>query len=307
MAEHKSSAAYEVFRTGLDDWRDRALQRAAALEQQEGQIAHRRKLKLEVADRKELEAKRAQEAAERAGHKRQEASQYFAWKADAILVRKAEEHARAAEHRQWRDKISQLRQGLPSDAAAALTPRAEVGRTVRSRSSFSRNLPVQSSGFPGAGSPRPTTGESGASPGISPLGTNRSNMFLPEDECGAISESERLRLIEDEAWTSSVARNRSVLHELYNRQQSEANGEKQPFSFRMPTWYPDENQSTAGKVCCKGQPLRFRVPTWYPDETNSIAGLSTTSASARGGSARLGSRLKAMTVDLSQRYEPPGT
>merc|ERR1712008_647160 len=124
----------------------------------------------------------------------------------------------------------------------------------------------------------PTVGETGVSPRVSPQSTNRSGMFLPEDESGAISESERLRLVEEEEWKSAVARNRSVLDELYNSQRFEANGKGQPFSFRMPEWRSDEIQSTAGKTA--------------------------TYAPVKSGSARLGARMKAMRADLSERLEP---
>jgi len=304
MAKHESSAQ-EMFRTQLDDWRARQRERAIALAQQEEQHAQRNQLRAELAQRKEFEAKKEQLAAERKERNRREAAQFFSWKTDAVLVRRAEEHARATEYRQWRDTISQLRQGT----CAPLTPRAEMSRTVKARSSFSQSLcdamPAQSIDLQTTCSSMPTTAELREPAGKS-RSTHESGMLMPEDECDLISESEKLRLAEETAWKYAVARNRTVLDELQNRQRSEANSEGQAIRFPMPTWYPDEARSTAEKASVKGQPFTFRVPTRYSGDAQSTAVKTTASAPVRGGSVHSGSRLRAMKADLSRRYEPLG-
>lgn len=176
---------YGTWRSGLDGFRQRAALREEACRLIEAQGDSLERRRAEARDRRELEDQRRREAEARAEQRRREAAEYSAWRADAVLARRAEERTRTAEHIQWRDHLTKLKSGVAVEGISL--------------------------------SQKPVEGDPWKRPGIfdvSPRGSAETGV------AGDVLEETERRLNDEESWEAMVRQNKEAIRK--EREQSKA-------------------------------------------------------------------------------------
>jgi len=215
-----SDPQYAAWRGGLEAWRERSAQRESSAKQKESAYARLGRLRAEAAERKEVDERRRQEAAERAEQRRQEAAEYSAWRADVVLAKKAEERDRAREHGEWRDRIAKLRRGVVAPLASLVEP------TVTTR--------LAAPEAPGHGVSQTVPRSLPSSPGRPAERDLEASAALPGVVDDVLDEAARQQLTEDEAWQAAVAKNReALLAERAKRKEEAARREHDEYLARV--------------------------------------------------------------------------